>query len=250
MATATYTPLASEGAVKATILGDAYTDDLDAAAVIAVAESEGGLTPAPGHYDPDTEGNPGWSYGPFQLRDPGKLPISSTGASGPGEAFAWSTTGIGYAVDGMVPVAAGLSGKDAINALVSGFEHPADVAGEEQRAFTYYEQLTGGKGDTPQVPRVTDPITGGGGVTVAGPNGTQSGPSSSGLLGGLGSGIEGDVVKWIAYLVLTLAGVALVGFGLFELLGYSPSRVAGAVSPIAAGQPGSSKLAKGEEIPF
>ena len=127
------------------IVKDAKAANVDPVAVLAIAQGEGGLTPAPGHYDPDQLGNPGWSYGPFQMRSPGALPIRSTGTYGPGYNFAWSEQGIQYAISRIASVSAGKTGPDAIDSIVRNFERPADPAGSVARATARYNafQSTG-----------------------------------------------------------------------------------------------------------
>lgn len=121
---------------------------LDPAAVLAVASFEGGFIPAPGHYDPDTHGNPGYSYGPFQLRSPGKFPTSQfpgsdTSASDAAAAWAWSPAGIQYALNGIQKVAGNLGGRAAIMAIVSKFEQPADIPREVRNAAGAYKNYQG-----------------------------------------------------------------------------------------------------------
>lgn len=72
----------------------------------------------------------------------------------------------------------------------------------------------------------------------------------NGWLGGLESWIKGAAPTGLAYVILTVLGIALVGFGLLEVLGYSPGRIARTALGPAAGAPGSSKLAAGDSIPF
>jgi hypothetical protein len=58
------------------------------------------------------------------------------------------------------------------------------------------------------------------------------------LFGGVESWIKGEAATGLAYIVLTFVGLAFVIFGVLELFGYSPKRVAGnvagAVKPAAA----------------
>lgn len=155
------------------ILRRSLEDNLDPAAVAAIASVEGGFTKRPGTYDPDTHGAPGWSYGPFQLRSPGALPVASAGANGPGVDYAWSNAGIDYAVDQIGKVAAGKKGPDAIAAIVTGFEHPANPSAETARAQKAYDfYAKGGTGSYP--------------LTPTGPGSTNPG----GLIGGTASAID------------------------------------------------------------
>lgn len=68
----------------------------------------------------------------------------------------------------------------------------------------------------------------------------------TGAIGDAASGVEGFIVnesaKALSYVVLTVLGIGLVFFGLLDLLGYSPRRVAGAMTP-------GPSMAK-EDIPF
>lgn len=159
------------------VLSRSYQDNVDPAAAWAVAAEEGGHTPAPGHYDPDTHGNPGWSYGPFQLRDPGALPISSSGPSGPGYKYAWSKEGVDYAIDQIAKVAEGRTGSDAITQIVTRFERPANPAGEIARAEGVYAGYV--KGGI----SATGP---GGTITPSGPGATNPGGVIGGAAGALG----------------------------------------------------------------
>lgn len=159
------------------ILRRSVMDNLDPAAVAAVASVEGGFTKRPGTYDPDQQGNPGWAYGPFQMRSPGALPIESAGANGPGNAYAWSNVGIDYAVDQIAKVAGGRKGQDAITAIVRDFEKPANPDAEiarAQKAYDFYAK--GGSGGDPYP-----------GFRPDGPGATNPG----GLIGGTASAIDG-----------------------------------------------------------
>jgi hypothetical protein len=114
----------------------AVARNLDPSAVLAVAGQEG-LSGKPG--DNNT------SFGPFQLHISGALP-QEIAAKGPTFAQAWamSPAGINYALDAIAKVAGGLRGPQAVQAIVSRFERPANVAGEVSRA-------TGGLGSVPTV---------------------------------------------------------------------------------------------------
>lgn len=130
--------MVTQAQIEQWLAQDAAARDVDPEAVRAVVSTEGGTRPAGGHYDPGPHGEPGWSYGPFQLRDPGALPMHSTGAYGAGFSFAWSRAGIDYALDGIAKVARGKTGAEAVHAIVYGFEHPADPAAEVRKAMANY----------------------------------------------------------------------------------------------------------------
>ena len=100
--------------VRDLILRFAKKYRLDPAAVMAVARGEGGLGWG-------AVGDSGTSFGPFQLHRGGALP------AGEGPEFANSPAGIEYALRKMAESgAAGLTGAEAINAIIRRFERPAD----------------------------------------------------------------------------------------------------------------------------
>ncbi len=203
------------------ILAEAKLKNVDPAAAIAVAGTEGGLNPAPGHYDPSASGTPGWSYGPWQLRSPGALPIASSGEYGPGYYFAWNKTGIDYAIDQLAAVSAGQTGNAAITSIVSRFERPADPSAEIAKAEGYYSAAkaltssglpTTGGGVSGAVQGVASGVGGAVGGAVGGVTGAVSG-----VTGAVGS-IE-DAFKFIfSYRFLEiLGGGALVLVGIIAL---------------------------------
>lgn len=109
---------------------------LDPRAVAAVARSEGGLGWG-------AVGDQGTSYGPFQLHEGGALP------RGQGAAFANSPAGVEYALQRMAASGArGKQGQQAIEAIVRGFERPADPDSEIRRSLGYYG-AAGGQSATP-----------------------------------------------------------------------------------------------------
>lgn len=55
-----------------------------------------------------------------------------------------------------------------------------------------------------------------------------------GWLGGLEKWVQGEATTALAYALFAFLGVALIGFGLLDLLGYSPRRVVGGVAGSAA----------------
>lgn len=95
--------------------------DPNAALAVAAMEGLGGGV-----------GDNGTSYGPFQLHVGGALP------KGKDRAWAESPAGIEYAIQQMSKVAKGKKGQDAINAIVSQFERPADPNSEIAGALAIY----------------------------------------------------------------------------------------------------------------
>ncbi len=216
---------ASAGDVSSIIYRDAVARGLDPRAVLAVVSHEGGFFEPQqgGHYDPDTQGHPGWSYGPFQLRSPGALPVPSSGAHGPGEAYAWSTEGIDYALDQIAKVAKGKTGAAAIDAIVSGFEKPGNIPGEEASSKATYAQkdffaTAPGPGTT------IEHSAGGGDITgaISGVTGAITGPIKS---------VE-DALKFL----FSYRFLEIVGGGVLTLLGLYllARRMGGPSVPIVA----------------
>ncbi len=112
------------------IVSGAKQRGLDPGAVLAVASQEGlggGV------------GDGGTSFGPFQLHAGGALP-AAVWAKGPQFAhqWAWSPAGINYALDRIAGVAKGLTGIQAINAIVRSFERPAKPDAEVAGAAANY----------------------------------------------------------------------------------------------------------------
>lgn len=107
---------------------------VDPSAALAVAMTEGGLRWG-------AVGDAGTSFGPFQLHVGGALP------AGRGPGWANSPAGIEYAIRSMAQAgAAGLVGRDAIEAIVRKFERPADPDTQVKRALRFYSQLGGSAG--------------------------------------------------------------------------------------------------------
>jgi hypothetical protein len=101
---------------------------LDPNAILAVGSAEGGFS--------GTIGDQGTSFGPFQLHVGGELPAGLSGQAA--QAFANSPAGIDYALGKIAGVAKGLIGLDAVQAIVTKFEKPADGgAGDFSRALGY-----------------------------------------------------------------------------------------------------------------
>ncbi|MEI8051616.1 MAG: hypothetical protein WCI12_09300 [Actinomycetes bacterium] len=213
------------------IVKDAKAANLDPVAVLSVAQGEGGLTKAPGHYDPDTFGNPGWSYGPFQMRSPGRLPFPSVGKYGRGYDYAWSDKGIQAAISGIAVDSAGKTGPDAIASIVHNFEQPADEPSSIAAATARYKALQ-------STGRSVAPTGKGGGVWGAisaeakalsqdrwYPGGSQG--TAGKALGSLSS--IGDLIGFVTSIrfVELIGGFALIIIGLESL-----SREFGVKTPI------------------
>lgn len=166
---------------------------LDPAAVLAVASQEGlggGI------------GDQGTSFGPWQLHAGGALPPQEYG--GPGSAqtnrWAWSTSGVDYALAQMSQAAQGLSGVAAIEAIVTGFERPANPSKEVQGASGQYGVYASGQ------PGGSSSGIGFGGASA------QSVSFQPASLGGAIGGITIDIVLRLAFVLgaLVFGGVALV----------------------------------------
>lgn len=114
----------SDAALQDYIREQSIRRGLDPNAVLAVATVEGGFS--------GSIGDSGTSYGPFQLHVGGALPAGKTNT------WARSTAGINYALDKIAGVAKGLTGRDAINAIVTKFERPAAPQAEVSKAFNIY----------------------------------------------------------------------------------------------------------------
>jgi hypothetical protein len=105
---------------------------LDPQAVLAVARQEGlggGI------------GDGGHAYGPFQLNNSGGVITKQYGGRVNDQGvqdWAWSPAGVNYALDGIAGVAKGLHGRQAINAIVSRFERPANPGREIAGALAAY----------------------------------------------------------------------------------------------------------------
>lgn len=114
----------SDAALQNYIREQSVRRGLDPDAVLAVATVEGGFGGA--------VGDSGSSYGPFQLHVGGALP------AGRSNAWARSNAGISYALNKIASVAKGLTGKDAISAIVTKFERPAAPQAEIDKAVGVY----------------------------------------------------------------------------------------------------------------
>lgn len=137
-----------------------YGVDPDAALAVASQEGIGGGI-----------GDAGTSFGPWQLHKGGAYPASAPQDPQQANAWAWSKTGVDYALSRMGMVAGGQRGDQAIESIVSRFERPANVLGEVMGAEAAYH----GQAGTPPVVVASRPRPGG----------------SGGLLGGIESAAEG-----------------------------------------------------------
>src|SRR5581483_9385980 len=98
----------------------------------------------------------GTSFGPFQLHQGGALPRGIP--LGQAQAWAESPAGLNYALSRISSVAKGLHGAQAIQAIVSRFERPANIPGEVAGAEAAY-----GKGGGSSAPlAVVQRLLGGG----------------------------------------------------------------------------------------
>jgi hypothetical protein len=121
---------------------------IDTAAALAVAGQEG---------ISGRVGDGGHAFGDFQLNDAGgvltgKFPGWSIARK---QQWASSSSGIDYALAGIGRAAGGRHGGDAVNAIVTKFERPADPGGEIARALAAYggnQTNVGQAGPQPNVP--------------------------------------------------------------------------------------------------
>jgi len=207
--------------VSAYIAARARAMGLDPKAVIAVARQEGlggGV------------GDHGTSFGPFQLHEGGALPSGIP--LNRAQAWAESPAGINYALSRIKGVAGGLRGAQAVQAIVSRFERPANIAGEVAGAMRDY----GAGGSSPAL-AVSQLIAGSGNPSGVGAGGMspqqmmsmyllQQAQSELGGQGGDSSGL----------LALAMARKALAGSQ-----GAAPSvggAVRGSAGPVSYGKSG------------
>jgi hypothetical protein len=104
--------------------------NLDLNALLAIAQHEG----ASGGI-----GDGGHAFGPFQLNNAGGVITGKFGGQTPQQInqWAWSPTGINYALDGISKVASGQHGEQAVRSIASKFERPANVNAEIQDALAH-----------------------------------------------------------------------------------------------------------------
>lgn len=126
MATGTFDP-------QAYIAAQARARGLDPQAVAAVGGMEG--------YS-GRVGDGGHAFGPWQLNNAGGVITGQFQGQTPDQInkWAWSPTGINYALDRIQKVATGLHGQAAINAIVNQFERPANPGKEIAGALAAYSR--------------------------------------------------------------------------------------------------------------
>jgi len=110
--------------------------NLDLNALLAIAGHEG----AGGGI-----GDNGHAFGPFQLNDAGGVLTGRLSGLSPQQknAWAWSPAGIRFALDGIARVASGLRGANAVRAIATRYERPANVQAEITDALSRYGKTTG-----------------------------------------------------------------------------------------------------------
>lgn len=197
---------------------------LDPGAVLSVASQEG--LSAGGWAGPHPDPAPGhpsaFAVGPFQLNSAGALassPVASW-SSQAASSWAWSSDGIDWALGRINGVAHGLTGSTAINRIVSQFEIPADIPGEQSRAqarYPYYYakwwnvEDTTGSSPTTNPTLVSDPTQG----KTVDTSATASSPGTFTLIPGVG-GWPGVKISfgflWAA--LLFAGGIAAIVIGL------------------------------------
>jgi cell wall-associated NlpC family hydrolase len=118
------------------IVQGARARGLDPAAVLAVASQEG----LSGRI-----GDGGHAYGPFQLNNAGGVITGTHPAVNDAATQAWASSpaGISFALDRIAGVARGMHGQQAVNAIVTRFERPANPGREIAGANAAYGNYTG-----------------------------------------------------------------------------------------------------------
>jgi hypothetical protein len=119
---------AKDGYVK-TIqeMGAKYGVDINALLSVAAQEGLGGGV-----------GDGGHAFGPFQMNDAGGVLTGKYASSEAAKAYAESPQGIEDAVKQIAAVAKGKTGQAAIEAIVNGFERPANPQSEINNALALY----------------------------------------------------------------------------------------------------------------
>ncbi|MDE2469324.1 MAG: hypothetical protein KGL35_11420 [Bradyrhizobium sp.] len=162
-----YTPLSGAAAVDAMYADcDLYGIDALACAANAIHEGAGGGI-----------GDGGSAFGPWQTHFlDGRVPefVGESLYSGTVQDYAWSAAGFVFAIKGMAAGGArGLSGHDAVRAIVYGYEMPGDKPGQTTLREQEYDRLKamGSEARTYLASVFLGPQIGGvvGGVPVTGP---------------------------------------------------------------------------------
>lgn len=132
-------------------LGVKYGVDVNALMSVASAEGLGGGV-----------GDGGHAFGPFQMNDAGGVLTGKFKSPQEAQAYAESPQGIEDAIKQIAAVVGNKTGPDAVKAIVTQFERPADPDGEIARALSVYE---GGNVDLPTSPTGSAAINGGTSIT-------------------------------------------------------------------------------------
>lgn len=125
----------SPGTLPGYVEQQAPSYGIDPAAALAVAQQEGlggGI------------GDQGTSFGPWQLHQGGAYPSSAPQGESEAQAWAWSQAGVNYALEQIASVAHGLTGSQAVQAIVYRFERPKNPAQEAADAQLAYGTYAGG----------------------------------------------------------------------------------------------------------
>jgi hypothetical protein len=120
---------------------------LDPAAVLAVANQEGLNTDPGSHWKLPGEGNISFGPASWYGNGAGADIIKQQGDNAP--AWSWTPPGLDYWLNQVSSVASGLTGNDAVTAIVNKFERPREdlAAGEIARAQQVYSQFQQAVGD-------------------------------------------------------------------------------------------------------
>lgn len=172
-------------------------------------------------------GDNGTSFGPFQLHAGGALP-ARVWARGAAYANQWANSpeGLQYALSRMASVAGGLHGQQAVQAISSRFERPANVGGEISKAMGFYGGVPSG--------------------------GSFAGPANIPSVGNTGSQLPGVNPAAMALLQqITQGGQQNAGLALLDMA--IQRRQAGAAQQTFGPQPTSGSLlpsASGGSVPY
>lgn len=198
---------------------------LDPAAVLAVANVEGGFSQA--------VGDSGTSFGPFQLHKGGRLP---TNISDP-KSWANTPTGLNYALQGISSSGAkGKAGYASVSTIVTKFEKPANPSGEVTSAMgqyaTYMKWATKAGSVKADIGNITaqDPISSAASAVAGAVGDTASAIGSIGsFFGALG---KADTWKRVGKV---LAGSIAIAYSIKMILDETNMPVPKAVSTVTTG---------------